>query len=104
MDIATRNRNGDVWPMKTTIIGAAGAIGRTLTQTLLAQGHAVQLVGRDKSKLERLGLPGATLLSADVATAEGCRAALTGMDAGVYTLGLPYTKKDFAQYPAMMTA
>lgn len=90
--------------MKTTIIGAAGAIGRGLTQALLAQGHSVQLVGRDRTKLERLGLAGATLLSADVATADGCRAALTGMDAAVYTLGLPYTKKDFAQYPAMMKA
>ena len=88
--------------MKVTIIGAAGAIGRAVAETLLARGSEVRLVGRSLVKLEELGFTKATPVSADVATEAGCRKALEGVDAAVYTLGLPYTKKDFAQYPAMM--
>ncbi len=90
--------------MKVSIIGAAGAIGCSVTETLIARGTQVRLVGRSLTKLEQLGFKGVELVPADVATEEGCRQALRGMDAAVYSLGLPYTKKDFAQYPAMMKA
>lgn len=90
--------------MKVTIIGAAGAIGRSVTEVLVARGHEVRLVGRSLEKLEELGFKGVERVSADVSIEDGCRKALTGMDAAVYTLGLPYTKKDFAQYPGMMKA
>ncbi len=90
--------------MKIAIIGAAGAIGRTVAEALLKRGDQVRLVGRSLAKLQELGFDGAELVSADVSTEAGCRTALEGMDAGVYTLGLPYTKKEFAKYPGMMKA
>ncbi len=90
--------------MKVTVIGAAGAIGTPVTRALLAAGHQVRLVGRSVEKLKRMGFANVEPVSADMSTEAGCRTALEGMDAAVYTLGLPYTKKDFVQYPGMMRA
>jgi len=90
--------------MKIAVIGAAGAIGTAVIPVLLERGHSVRLVGRNLLKLKELGFSGVELVAADVATEEGCRASFAGMDAGLYTLGLPYTKKDFEQYPVMMKA
>lgn len=87
--------------MKVTIVGAAGAIGITSYHSLLAAGHTLRVVGRSADKLR--GFAEAEQVAADVATAEGCTKAVAGMDAVVYTLGLPYTKAAFARYPAMLT-
>ncbi|MFO0748319.1 MAG: NAD(P)H-binding protein [Myxococcota bacterium] len=87
--------------MKVAILGAAGAIGKSTAAALAARGDAVRVVGRSAAKLDGFGA--AERVAADVATADGCARALAGMDAAVYTLGLPYTKADFARYPAMMT-
>lgn len=88
--------------MKVSIVGAAGAIGQSTAEALTARGVPVRLVGREAAKLSAMGIAGAEQVSADVATEEGCRRALRGVDAAVYTLGLPYTKRDFARYPVMM--
>jgi len=57
-------------------------------------------VGRTASKLSGLGAN--EVVTADVATADGCARAAAGTEAIVYTLGLPYTKATFAAYPPMM--
>lgn len=86
--------------MKVAVVGAAGAIGKATAAALAARGVEVRVVGRSAAKLEGFGA--AEIVAADVATAEGCARALAGVDAAVYTLGLPYTKRDFARYPPMM--
>jgi nucleoside-diphosphate-sugar epimerase len=88
--------------MKVVIVGAAGTIGQSACEALLARGHGVRLVGRSAAKLAELKGQGVERAPANVATEEGCRTAAAGMDALVYSLGLPYTKKAFAQYPGMM--
>ncbi len=88
--------------MTIAIIGAAGAIGRSIADAYHTSGQSVRLVGRSEAPLKAMMKPGDEIVIADVASAEGCRAAVAGADVAVYTLGVPYTKKDFAQYPAMM--
>ena len=86
--------------MKIVVIGAAGAIGKVVVPVLLARGHHVRVVGRDVGKIPDFGE--VERVSADIATEDGCARALAGMDAAIYTLGLPYTKKAFATYGPMM--
>ena len=63
------------------LTGAAGGIGRVMTQALLADGHRVAAVDRDARGLEALKtLPGASerlhTITADLGTQEGCRRAI----------------------------
>ncbi len=88
--------------MTIAILGAAGAIGRSVAEAYHAAGKPVRLVGRNAVPLEAMKHPGDTIVSADLATAAGCRAALGGADTAVYTLGLPYSSVAFAAYPEMM--
>lgn len=89
--------------MTIAIVGAAGAIGRSIADAYHQAGMNVRLVGRKASPLKAIAKPGDEIVLADVATPDGCRAALAGAQCAVYTLGLPYTKKGFANYPPMMT-
>lgn len=88
--------------MTLAVIGAAGAIGRSVSEAWRAAGRPVRLVGRDRMRLERLARPGDEVVPADVATPEGCRAALAGAGQAVYALGLPYAAAAFAAYAPMM--
>lgn len=88
--------------MTIAIIGAAGAIGRSTADAYHAEGKSVRLVGRSEAPLKAMARSGDEIVIADVATPEGCRAAIAGAKHALYTLGLPYTKKDFANYPPMM--
>ena len=90
--------------MRLAIIGASGAIGRSVANAFHAGGASLRLVGRRKSPLVPASQPGDDLIMADVSTVRGCRSALEGANAAVYTLGLPYTTAAFAAYPAMMQA
>ena len=90
--------------MRLAIIGASGAIGRSVANAFHAGGASLRLVGRRKSPLAPVSKPGDDLIMADVGTLQGCRSALEGADAAVYTLGLPYTTDAFAAYPPMMQA
>jgi len=90
--------------MRLAIIGASGAIGRSVADAFHASGDSLRLVGRRKSPLAKVAKPGDELVMADVGTLQGCRSALEGADAAVYTLGLPYTTESFASYPPMMQA
>lgn len=83
--------------MKTSVIGASGAIGKAVVASI---DGPVRLVGRDLRKLA--GMPAAELVAADVSTDDGCRRAVEGTDTVVYALGVPYTKRAFAAYPGMM--
>ena len=88
---------------KVVILGAAGAIGKATTLELIKRGIPVRVVGRDQTKLEKAFAPsGAEIKAADLATVDGCVAALTGCEAAIYSIGLPYFKTTFAQYPVMM--
>jgi len=73
-----------IQPRVILLTGAAGGIGRVMTEALLADGHSVAAVDRDPAALDRL----ATLTSArdaanrlhpilaDLSTAAGCRHAI----------------------------
>lgn len=88
--------------MTLAIIGAAGAIGRSTAAAFHAAGRSVRLVGRSEAPLKAMAGPGDEIVLADVATPEGCVAALAGAGTALYTLGLPYSAKAFAAYPPMM--
>lgn len=90
--------------MRLAIIGASGAIGRSVAEAFHAGGDSLRLVGRRKAPLAAAARPGDELIMADVSTLQGCRSALAGADAAVYALGLPYTTDAFAAYPPMMQA
>lgn len=91
--------------MNIAIFGAAGAIGRTALIDLLAAGHTVRLVGRDRSKLEamRADAPAAAeriaVEPADLSDAADARRAAAGVDAILYAVGVPYPQ--FEQHPAL---
>lgn len=87
--------------MRIAIVGA-GPIGRSVAEAYHAGGEAVRLVGRRAAPLTALQQPGDEIVTADVATPDGCRAAVAGAETAVYALGLPYTTRAFAAYPAMM--
>ncbi len=90
---------------KIAILGAAGTIGKSALPDLLTRGYSIRVVGRDRSKLERaFGGKPVEIVAADLATTEGCKTALQGIESAIYSIGLPYSKKAFAQYPPMMTA
>ncbi len=89
--------------MKTVILGATGAIGNTVAPTLLERGFEVRVVGRKEKHLREM-FPDHPVeyVTADLARKEDCAQAIDGMDAAIYTVGLPYSKKAFAHYPVMM--
>ena len=85
------------------ILGAAGTIGKGATPELLKRGYTVRAVGRDRLKLERAFRgSAANIVTADVATMDGCIQALQGAESAIYAIGLPYFKTSFALYPPMM--
>jgi 2-alkyl-3-oxoalkanoate reductase len=47
--------------MKILVIGATGMLGRRVVPLLLAEGHEVTAAGRSQARLERLGVPIATM-------------------------------------------
>lgn len=86
--------------MNIAIFGAAGAIGRVALPELLARGHHVRLVGRDRAKLEAMAGGRADIVTADLSYLAAARSAAEGMDAVLYAVGLPYHHS--AQYPPLM--
>jgi nucleoside-diphosphate-sugar epimerase len=87
--------------MRIAIFGAAGAIGQATLPELLARGHQVRLVGRNHDKLAALaaGYDGVEIVAADLTDPAAARRAATGIDAVLFSVGLPY--QDFAQYPGI---
>ncbi len=82
------------------LTGAAGGIGKVMTQALLADGHRITAVDRDAGRLDQLkALPGAGerlhTVTADLGTEAGCLAAVEaarsrfgGIDAVVNNAGI----------------
>ena len=87
--------------IKIAIFGATGVIGQSLAQTLSKRRVAFRVVGRSREKLDRLfgSLAGAEPCVADLATAEGAKAASEGVDTIAYCVGVPYETAAFAQLP-----
>lgn len=87
--------------MKIAIFGAAGAIGRAVLPELSKRGYEVRLVGRDRPKLEPLlSGDGVEIVTADLADPAAARRAAAGVDAILYSVGLPYHRSE--QYPPLM--
>lgn len=85
--------------MNIAIFGAAGAIGRAILPELLARGHTVRLVGRDRTKLEVLAAGRAQVAALDLNDPEQARRGASGMDAILFSVGLPYHQSEL--YPAL---
>jgi len=71
-----------------TIFGVTGNTGAVAARTLLAAGHKVRAVVRDRAKGATLEAAGAEIVVADLETGAGLDAALAGA-AGAYTLSPP---------------
>jgi nucleoside-diphosphate-sugar epimerase len=84
--------------MKVPILGAAGSVGPVAARALIDRGHIVRAVARDERRL-RENCPGAEPFAADLADPDQAAAALAGMDAVFFSIGLPYP--DFARYPLL---
>jgi nucleoside-diphosphate-sugar epimerase len=84
--------------MKIAILGAAGSIGPIAARELLARGHQVRAVGRNERSL-RESCPGAEIVVADIALPDQASTAVSGMDAVLFAVGLPYP--EFARYPGL---
>lgn len=87
---------------RVAIFGAAGTIGRAVAAELARRGQVPRVVGRSRATLEQAFGDRAEIVDADVSEATGCARACAGAEAIVYSLGLPYTARAFAAYPAMM--
>ena len=83
--------------MKIVIFGANGPTGRLLTKQALAEGHAVTAVTRHP---EAFPLKHACLqvLGGDVYDLEAVEKAVTGQDAVLSTLGVPFSRKPIRVY------
>ena len=77
---------------KIAIIGAAGAIGRTIAQTLRSRSAAYRVVSRDRQRLinEFGDDPLAEIVTWNPDDPASVRAAARGVDTLVYLVGVPY--------------
>jgi len=93
---------------KTALFGAAGAIGKTLANTLSERGEHYRVVGRDRARLEKTfgeATTGAKSPKAEITTwdpddAASVRAAARGIDTLIYLVGVPYDH--FELHPVTM--
>lgn len=87
---------------KTVLIGAAGAIGRSIAQALRAQGREYRVVGRERSRLlESFGSdPKPEIVVWDPEDPASVRAAVRDADTAIYLVGVPYNH--FEQHPQVM--
>jgi nucleoside-diphosphate-sugar epimerase len=87
---------------KTALFGAAGAIGKTLADTLHTRGQEYRVVGRDRARLEQAfgGSPLAEIATWDPDDAASVRAAARGVDTLIYLVGVPYDH--FELHPVTM--
>jgi nucleoside-diphosphate-sugar epimerase len=84
------------------LIGAAGAIGRSVAEALRSQGKAYRVVGRDREKLQAtFGVdPLAEIVSWNPDDPASVRSAVRGMETLVYLVGVPYDQ--FQLHPVLM--
>jgi uncharacterized protein YbjT (DUF2867 family) len=79
------------------LVGAAGAIGRSVGQALVARGKPFRVIGRSAGALEASfrDVPGVERVTWNPEDAASVRAAVRGLDTLVYLVGVPYHQ--FAQ-------
>jgi len=87
---------------KVALVGAAGAIGKSIAAALRAEGRPYRVIGRTHAGLlQAFGQdPLAEIATWDPADPASVRRALDGTDAAVHLVGVPYDK--FEQHPIVM--
>ncbi|WP_035347514.1 NAD-dependent epimerase/dehydratase family protein [Edaphobacter aggregans] len=92
---------------KTALFGAAGAIGKTLADTLHQRGQEYRVVGRDRARLEEAfggpvdsRAPKPEIVTWDPDDSASVRAAARGIDTLIYLVGVPYHRFDL--HPVIM--
>ena len=90
--------------MQIALLGAAGAIGQSVSNTLCSNGRSYRVAGRNREQLERSfgSDPLAEIVTWNPNDPESVRAAVRGMDALVYLVGVPYNQ--FQLHPQLMRA
>jgi nucleoside-diphosphate-sugar epimerase len=87
---------------KVALVGAAGAIGKSVAAALRAEGRPYRVIGRSHASLyQAFGQdPLAEIATWDPADPASVRRALDGTEAAVHLVGVPYHK--FEQHPVVM--
>lgn len=85
---------------KVAIVGAAGAIGHAVASELNRRGTQYRVIGRERAKLEAAFGGRAEVEPVDIGDAAQARRVLAGIDALIYTVGVPYPR--FALHPVLM--
>jgi nucleoside-diphosphate-sugar epimerase len=89
-------------PGLVALVGATGAIGKTVAASLRRQGRPYRVIGRSRATLEATfgGDARAEIAVWDPEDRESIRAALRGIAAAVHMVGVPYT--EFHRHPVLM--
>ena len=84
------------------LIGAAGAMGQSVADALVARGQSFRVIGRSAGALEASfkGRPGVERVSWNPEDPSSVRAAVRGLDTLIYLVGVPYHQ--FEQHPVVM--
>lgn len=83
------------------LIGATGAVGRAIAETLHEQGRAYRAIGRSEPSLRNLfGDDPQAEVRTWQADAPSARAALEGVESAIYLVGVPYDR--FELHPKLM--
>ena len=87
---------------KVALVGATGAIGKSVAAVLRKQGRPYRVIGRSRDSLQKMfgGDPLAESAAWDPDKQESIREAIRGVTAAVYMVGVPYT--DFHLHPVLM--
>jgi len=87
---------------KIALVGAAGAIGKSIAAALRTEGRPYRVIGRSHAALSKaFGQdPLAEIAAWDPNDPESVRRALDGTEAAVHLVGVPYDK--FEQHPIVM--
>jgi nucleoside-diphosphate-sugar epimerase len=92
----------DILTEKIALVGATGAIGKSVADALSQQGRRYRVVGRSQSTLQTTfgDDPLAEIVTWNPDDEQTIRKALKGVSAVVYMVGVPYT--DFHLHPILM--
>ncbi len=76
------------------VIGAGGFVGSHLCARLVAEGHRLHLIARDRERLKRLSvLPNTRVFELDTGDGAALRTALQGCDAAIFLPGILYERR-----------
>ncbi|MFL6429435.1 MAG: NAD-dependent epimerase/dehydratase family protein [Acidobacteriaceae bacterium] len=88
--------------MKLALLGATGAVGKSIAAELRKRNESYRAVGRNRASLDRAfgSDPLAEIVVWNPDDASSTRSVLRGMDAAVYLVGVPYNH--FELHPVVM--